>query len=456
MVSLTRKLYLAAGIFAALSSPSQATDIPHKHKQQQQDDVLREGTPESVGMLSKPLRDMVGNLTHFTEARNWGSKTSNQVVPIEPGGVTLVAHKGVIVSHFAFGKRNLWSSVSGSSGTKLPPSLQENASLDTIYDLASLTKLFTSVAALRCIDQGLITLNGTVASYVPEFASNGKEDVTVLHLLTHTSGLAADPAIGLWTTDTYPTYESRVASILNETLLNSPPGSAYLYSDLNLMTAMLVIERVTNKRLDDVIGEYTSLLGMRDTFYNRGNIEGPSSSFRFYNRTATQEFQAAVLGADIEPVRPQPVRGTVHDENAWGLDGVSGHAGLFSTARDVAAFAQMILNNGTYGGVRVLSASAVDLIFTNFNARFGPAAAHGVGFELNQYYTAGPMANPLAASHTGFTGTSLVIDRASDTLFIHFSNRAHPSRRWSSNNIVRETVGAWVAKALGRDVVFPQ
>jgi CubicO group peptidase (beta-lactamase class C family) len=140
---------------------------------------------------------------------------------------------------------------------------------------------------------------------------------------------------------------------------------------------------------------------------------------------------------------------------AWGLNGVAGHAGLFSTVMDTAKFCQMILNNGTYNGKRILSKASVDLIFTNFNARFSTGSYHGVGFELNQYYTAGPMANMLAASHTGYTGTTLVIDRASNTLFLHFANRVHPSRNGSSNNIVREAVGYWVAKALGRDVAFP-
>jgi CubicO group peptidase (beta-lactamase class C family) len=354
------------------------------------------------------------------------------------------------VSHFAFGKRNLWAAVNGSAGTMLPPEQQEDTTADTIYDLASLTKMFTTVAALRCIDQSLISLNGSVATYLPPFGANGKENITILQLLTHTSGLAADPEIGLWMPQ-YPTYDSRVQQILNETLLNAP-GSKYLYSDINFMTMMLVTEKVTGKPLDQVIHEYTSAMGMSDTFFNRGNIEGPT--FPPYGRMAAQEFQADILG-DVEPQRPQPVRGTVHDENAWGLNGVAGHAGLFSTVFDTACFCQMILNNGTYGGKRILSQESVDLIFTDFNARFGPGNSHGVGFELNQYYTAGPMANPLAASHTGFTGTSLVIDRASDTLFLHFANRVHPSRKWSSNNIVRETLGAWVATALGRNVAFP-
>lgn len=160
------------------------------------DDVLHYGTPESVGMLPKPLEDMVANLTHFTETRNWTSHSYNQVVPVEPGGTVLIGHKGTIVSHFAFGKRNLWASVDGTNGTKLAPELQEDATVDTIYDMASLTKMFTTVAALRCIDRGLLALNGTVATWLPDFASNGKGKITLLQLLTHTSGLAPDPSPG--------------------------------------------------------------------------------------------------------------------------------------------------------------------------------------------------------------------------------------------------------------------
>ena len=409
-------------------------------------DTLRFGSPESVGMLSAPLHEMVKNLTHFTEARNWGSATHKQVVPVEPGGTVLVAHKGVIVSYFGFGKRRLWASVDGFNGTKLPVDQQEDATPDTIYDMASLTKLYTTVAALRCLDKGLFDLNGTVATWLPEFGSNGKEEVTVLQLLTHTSGLQPDPEVGLYMPQ-FPTYESKVHAILDQKLIN-PPGAKFVYSDLNFMTLMLLVEKTSGKKLDEAIHEFTSVMRMKDTFFNRGNKALND------HRIAPQEFQIAVLGKD-EPQRPQPVWCTVHDENAYGLNGVSGHAGLFSTVLDSARFAQMILNNGTYGGHRILSQQAVDWIFTNFNERFGPDNAHGLGFELNQYYTSGPMANLLAASHTGFTGTSMVIDRASNTAFLHFSNRVHPSRNWSSNNIARETVGAWVATALGRKVQFP-
>jgi CubicO group peptidase (beta-lactamase class C family) len=168
---------------------------------------------------------------------------------------------------------------------------------------------------------------------------------------------------------------------------------------------------------------------------------------------APTEYQIEVLGP-LEPQRPQPVQGTVHDENAWSLNGVSGHAGLFSTASDIAILCQMILNNGTYGGVQILQPQTVDLMFTNFNQKF-PGDEHSLGFELNQYYFSGPMVGMLAGGHTGYTGTTIVVDRGSNSFFVTMGHRVHPSRLWSSNNIVREAVGYWVAKSLGRDVDFP-
>lgn len=406
------------------------------------DDVLRFGDPESVGMLPEPLEAMVANLTAFTEARNWGNATFDEILPVEPSGVTLIARNSVIVSHFAFGKRSLWGGVNGTTGVELPEGRQEDATVDTIFDAASLSKMFTTVAVLRCIDQGLFTLNGTVSKWLPEFGVNGKESITVLQLLTHMSGLPADPSPLLYL---LPTYEERIDKILTHELENEPE-EVYQYSDTGFMTLMLLIEKVTEKKLDQVMGEITDLMEMNDTYYNRGNQEG---GFSRYGRTAPTEFQRIVVG-DETPDRPQPVRGSVHDEQAWSLDGVSGHAGIFTTALDVARLCQMLLNNGTYNGNRVLSEEAVDAIYTDWFAE-----GRGAGFELNQEYTAGPMANPLAASHTGFTGTSLVADRASGTLFVHLSHRVHPSREWSNNNIVRRTVGAWVATALGRTVGFP-
>lgn len=251
--------------------------------------MLQNGTPESVGMDSKPLVEMVRNLTAFTVAANYTSYTYENIHPIEPGGTVLIGHNGPVVSPFAFGKRNLYADA---NGTMLAAGLQENATLDTIYDLASLKKLFTTVAALRQMDIGNLALNTTVATYIPEFAVNGKVNITILMLLTHTSGFAPDPSPSLYS-GVYSKYEAKIQAILDQGLENAP-GSTYLYSDLNFMTLMIVLGRVTGQRLDELIWEYTSMMGMNSTFFNRNNLEWPLN--QLYWRTATEEFQIEVEG----------------------------------------------------------------------------------------------------------------------------------------------------------------
>ncbi|PLB34766.1 serine hydrolase domain-containing protein [Aspergillus candidus] len=385
---------------------------------------------------------MQKNISAYEKPANYGDSTDGEVRPIQPSTAVIVGHDNTIVSHFASGQMLLYADI---DGTKLPESEQIQAEPDTIYDMASLTKIFTTIAALRQLDAGTVALDAPVASYLPGFAANGKEDITLQMLLTHTSGFPADPDPPLYD-KAYKTVEDRKAAVVNHTLTDTP-GSTFLYSDLNFMTVGILLETVTSKGLDELVNEYTAPLGMRDTFFNRGNVEG--SAFAPYPRVAAQEFQPDdVMG------RAQPVRGVVHDENAWSLEGVSGHAGLFSTVADTAIFCQMILNGGSYGGFEALKPDTVDLLFKNFNERF-EGDEHGLGFELNQYYTAGPMASLETASHTGFTGTTLVIDRPTNTFFLLFANRVHPDRNWSSNNIARKALGYWVAKALGRKVDFP-
>lgn len=403
------------------------------------DATLRDGPPASVDLLAEPLQEMVKNLTAYTE-------TNDGEFPLEPGSVNLVARHGVIVSHFAAGKRKLYADA---NGTLLDEADQEDATLDTIYDLASLSKLFTAVAVLRQVDAGTIGLNDTVASHLPEFGANGKDNITIINLLTHASGLLPDPIPGLWASN-YTSIDQRADALL--TLApQEPPDTEFIYSDIGFMTLRYLLERVTGTSHDMSIYSYTIPIGMKSTVFNRGNLEGPLNPY--YSRTAPTEFEIEAQGPE-EPQRPQPVRGTVHDENAWALDGVSGHAGLFSTVADMAIFCQMILNNGTYNGMRVLSKESVDLIFTDFNGNF-PGNNYGTGFALNQSYTQGSMQSMQTVSHSGFTGTTLAIDRPSDTFWLHFSNRVHPSRYFGSNNPVREAAGYWVAKSLGRNVTFP-
>ncbi|EFX02237.1 beta-lactamase family protein [Grosmannia clavigera kw1407] len=412
-------------------------------------DELSYGTPESVGMSSQALAKMVSNLTAFTHAANYSKFSKYEVHPIQPGGAILVGRHGKIVSEFAFGNKSLYAD---GNGTILPSYEQEEATVDTIYDMASLTKLFTTIIALQQMDAGKMRLTDNVTTFIPGFGVNGKDNITIEMLLTHTSGFAPDPSPSLYS-DSYSAYDERIDAIITQSLENAP-GSIFLYSDLNFMTMMLVVQNITGKKLDQLVAEgITAPLGMASTFFNRNNVEGHKNPH--YRRTAPTEFQIEILGSG-EPDRPQPVRGSVHDENAWALEGVSGHAGLFSTVKDTARFCQMILNNGTYGYKRILSQQAVDLIFTNLNARFQDINSdHGAGFELDQFYTAGPLYTLLTASHTGYTGTSVVIDRGRDLFYLHFANRVHPTRNWSSNNIIRETLGYWVGNSLGLNLTLP-
>ena len=171
---------------------------------------------------------------------------------------------------------------------------------------------------------------------------------------------------------------------------------------------------------------------MKDTGYNPDPALKP--------RIAATEFQSA-------PARGM-VWGEVHDENAWSLGGVAGHAGVFSTAQDMAVLAQAMLNGGTYGGDRILSPSSVEAMTTNYNVAF-PDDAHGLGFELDQRWYMSGLSGPRTAGHTGYTGTSVVIDFASRSFVIVLSNRVHPSRSWGSNNPARRVAAQGLALALG-------
>ncbi|KAG6909922.1 hypothetical protein DXG01_014442 [Tephrocybe rancida] len=372
------------------------------------------GSPSSVGLLSAPFKDLEKNVSAYMIAADYGSASYHVVHPLYPGATVLsvdsVGHDSTIVSHFAVGQSKKYADV---NGTLLSETEWIDTKTDTIYDMASLTKMFTSIVAMQQLDSGGIRLNATVSTYLPDFAAppavNGKEDVTILQLFTHTSGFDADPVPGLWIGigSSWDTYDERKAAVISSPLLHTP-GTAYLYSDLNFMTMQFVLEKVTGLPLDILIEErFTGPLGMKDTWFNRGNRQLPPG---LLERVAVTEYQIAALG-DVEPQREQPVWGTVHDENAWSLNGVAGHAGMYSTAGDLAIFCQMILNNGTYNGVQILEPSTVDLIFHDYNGARFPGNNHGLGFELNQYYWSGPMQSLQTAGHTGYTGTTMAIDR---------------------------------------------
>jgi hypothetical protein len=260
-------------------------------------------------------------------------------------------------------------------------------------------------------------------------------------LLTHTSGLPS--WLPLWSA--YPDPASRFDAAVRAKL-TAAPGTRYLYSDLSMINLGVLAERVTGKKLDQLVRErITGPLGMRDTMYN------PPASLK--PRIAATEFQ-------VSPPRGI-VWGSVHDENAWALGGVSGHAGVFSTVDDLAILAQTLLNGGTYRGYRLLSPQSVRTMFTNYNPTFtDPEAQHALGFELNHRWYMDALSGPETAGHTGYTGTSIVIDPLSHTFEILLTNRVHPSRTWGSNNPARLAIARQTAESLpvrpadGRDEWF--
>lgn len=382
--------------------------------------VLREGSPAEVGLDAAPITSAEQFLA------SWARNDPVTGHPRFSGAVGLLAHDGVIVDRYATGQAVRYADA---AGTELPTDQQVPMRADTIFDMASITKLFTSIAVMQLVEAGQVSLGAPVARYLPEFAANGKQDVTVEQLLTHTSGLAADPAPSLW--QGYADIPSRRKAVLESPLLHQP-GTSYLYSDINLMTLGFLVEQLTGETLDKVVHDRISRpLGMADTGYHP-----PASKL---GRIAATEYEA-------DPPRGL-VRGQVHDENAWALGGVSGHAGIFSTAGDMAVLAQTILNGGSYRGARILRPDTVHKMLTNYNRAF-PGNDHGLGFELDQMFYMGALSSPVTAGHTGFTGTTLVIDPESRSIAILLTNRVHPTRNWGSINLARETWATSLARAM--------
>ncbi len=292
------------------------------------------------------------------------------------------------------------------AGTELPREQWIPTRDDTIFDMASVSKLFTSILVVQQVERGAIRLEEPVASYLPAFAAQGKGAITVRQLLTHTSGPKSwMPLYSAW-----PDKASRIQAVM-DVAPTSPPGTTHLYSDLNLITLGALLERQTGQELDQLVRErITTPLAMKDTGYN------PDPSLK--PRIAATEFQAT-------PPRGM-VWGEVHDENAWSLGGVAGHAGIFSTAHDMAVLAQTMLNGGTYAGHRILSADSVRKMTTNYNTAF-PGDSHGLGFELDQRFYMGGLSSPSTAGHTGYTGTSIVIDTMSRSFAIVLSTASTPA-----------------------------
>ncbi|MFF5231778.1 serine hydrolase domain-containing protein [Dactylosporangium sp. NPDC000521] len=316
-----------------------------------------------------------------------------------PGGVVFAAVDGAVVAHFGFGDAVRYDAAKA----ELPLDRRIPATTETLYDLASLTKTFTAVLALRLVEQGSLALDAPAAGYLPSFVD--KPAITVQMLLTHTSGLSKDvPLAG-------STPAERIEHVLREPPVG-PAGGGYLYADQNFIALGAIVSRLTGKPLDLLVREQIAgPLGLASTGYN------PPPSLP----------TAATEGG---------IRGTVHDPSAAAFGGVAGHAGLFATASDVALLGRALLS----GGGPLLRPSTVDLMRTDANRRFGPAAAHGLGVDVDQAWYMGKLAGRGAFGHTGFTGTSLVCDPGRRIVLVLLTNRVHPDASRGSNNPARRAV----------------
>ncbi|WP_330948825.1 serine hydrolase domain-containing protein [Virgibacillus sp. MG-45] len=372
--------------------------------------VLHPGSASGAGMREEPLQEIDSVMEGMIENGTM------------PGAVTLVARRGHIVQHKAYGHSYLYKD---DRFTEAEEPIQMKR--DTIFDLASISKIFTTTAAMKLYEEGLYDLDDPVAAYLPEFAHNGKEEVTIRQLMTHTSGFA--PSAPVY--DVEGDRETKLQYVLRYPLANTP-GTTYTYSDLNMITLGVLIERLSGLRQDEYVkGAIIEPLGMTDTMYN------PPAYLK--ERIAATEFQPWT-GRGI-------VWGTVHDEKAWALEGVAGHAGVFSTAYDLAKLAHMYVNKGSYGGKQILKPSTIELLTENQLPNF-PGDDHGLGWELNQMWYMDGLTDKATMGHTGYTGTSIVVSPNNGTIAILLTNRVHPTRNTVSTNPARRQLAQQVADAI--------
>ena len=317
-----------------------------------------------------------------------------------PGASLVVGRKGYSVWQRGFGTLD-WTRKSRVTAD------------ESLYDLASLTKVVATTTALMVLyDQGKVELDAPVSRYLPDFSGGLKNQVTVRHLLTHRAGLSAGRE--LWRIANTPA-DARAAVIASP--INCTPGACYEYSDLGADLLGFIAEEVSGENLDAFLQKTVfRKIGMTDTRYRLADAD--------MFRTAPTE---------IAPPRGYPLRGEVHDENAFALGGVAGHAGLFSTAADLSVFAQMMLDGGVANGVRVIADSTVQL-FTRravgHRALGWDTCAGGAG--------CGQFMSERAFGHTGFTGTSLWIDPDRQMFVVLLTNRVHAARARRPSKVIAD------------------
>jgi uncharacterized protein YbbC (DUF1343 family)/CubicO group peptidase (beta-lactamase class C family) len=369
-----------------------------------------------------------------------------------PGAVVLVGHKGKIVFRKAYGNRSLVPTV-------------EPMTVDTIFDLASLTKVVaTTTSIMILVEQGKLRLSDTIGKYIPEIQDDQVKRVTIQQLMTHVSGFAPDFDLR----EKWTGREGMLQALYKEKL-RTPAGVRFVYSDINFETLGEIVQRISGLPLNQFAKvEIFNKLNDRDTFFtplilrkisadNYSSIPGgvsaafldgqfrriaPTENIRGQNNYLGSTFQGDASAGD------EVLKGAVHDPTSFRMGGVAGHAGLFSTADDLARFCQMLLNGGVLDGKRIMSAATVARMTAPIVVSES-GDTRGLGWDINSSFSSnrGELFPLGSFGHTGFTGTSIWIDRVSQTFVIFLSNRVHPDGKGDATPI-RAKVATVVASAI--------
>src|SRR5688572_1955660 len=326
-----------------------------------------------------------------------------------PGAGVLASRKGRIVWHKAYGARVL-------------EPVREPMSADTIFDVASLTKVVaTATSIMILVERGKVLLSDPVSVYIPELKGEGRDRITIEHLLTHVSGYAPDYDLK----ERWTGYDEAIKRLIKEPLRNTP-GSRFTYSDIGFIALGEVVARVSGMPLDQFAHKNIFVpLGMTSTGFRpaAGLVSRVAPTEKRRGQLSYLGDTAANIGAEGEVW----LRGQVHDPTSYRMNGVAGHAGLFSTANDLARYCQMILDGGSLGGVRILAPlSVAEMTRPRVISRSGNT--RGLGWDIDTTFSTnrGELFPLGSFGHTGFTGTSMWLDPASETFVVFLSNRVHP------------------------------
>jgi uncharacterized protein YbbC (DUF1343 family)/CubicO group peptidase (beta-lactamase class C family) len=349
-----------------------------------------------------------------------------------PGGVLLVGHRGRIIYRKAFGDRAI-----------LPA--REPMTPETIFDLASLTKVIaTAPSVMKLVEDGKLRINDPIRNYLPEFASHGKDQITLRMLLTHTSGLAPDPPIAAAQAGADALWKEICAESLD-----APPGMHFEYSDTGYIVLGKLVERIASEPLE----HYADRMFYAPLRMTHTRFRPPAD---WIPQIAPTEEIDLPPGQQPGSGKGKVLRGEVHDPTARAIGGVAGHAGLFSTADDLARFCQMMLDDGAMASVkgqpagrRVFSAEIVQRMILPENPPWVPSL-RGYGWDIDSVYSSprGELFPIGSYGHTGFTGTSVWMDPESRTFIVLLTNAVHPYRRPAISSL-RSKVATVVAASVG-------